>query len=333
MPGSGQPLTVDSMSGRGERTPTRAPATPTKGSPNLRSPNPRVKQVRSPSVRSPSGTQLPKGSPLIARQRPPPISGARFLDQEKLPPSRTPKHPKHEGQGPSGFFATTPKTIDNGHSFILGLGGTVSSRGVAAYGEHEPSKPLRGIAPPELPEGSVHGVNPVQKWQVTTLREQKQSSDIELGSAVQMLGSALLESHSTLHRLVDDWDYTAEQADLLSGSLQNAQVEARSALEFSNLHSKHIEDLRAESRLLSIKEAELDLATSALPWVKHLPPDLKACTVCAPYLVPVVLCRVVRGHCDDLSEGQTKDAVGFLHANFSENFSRRGRFFKTKSRV
>lgn len=210
-------------------------------------------------------------------------------------------------RAPDGFTVRDPVPVDNGHSFII-------------------ENRTRGIAPDELPEGSVHGVNPVQKWQVDTLRDRKHVSDAELGSAVQLHSSAVIETHEAMHRMIDDWEYQAAQADLLRTSVQNASVEFRSAQEFSNIHKQHIEDLRAESRELALKEAELDLATSALPWVKHLPPDFPSCKLCAPFRVPVALCRVVRGHCKDLPKGDTLDAVSFLHANFTENAPRRGRF-------
>ncbi|MFN9900690.1 MAG: hypothetical protein ACK55Z_18300, partial [bacterium] len=44
-----------------------------------------------------------------------------------------------------------------------------------------------------------------------------------------------------------------------------------------------------------------------------------------PYRVPVALCRVVRGHRQDLGEGPVLDAVLFLHSNFTENAASRSR--------
>lgn len=200
------------------------------------------------------------------------------------------------------------KPIENGHIFHL-------------------ENHTRGVAPAELPEDSLlkHGVNPLLKWQVDTLREQRQTSRTELGTAKHLQGAAVIETHDSMQRLIDNWEYSQQQTELLKTSLQNASVELRSAREFSNLHSRHIEDLRAESRELSMKEAELDLATSALPWVKQLPPDLPPCKLCMPYRMPVALCRVVRGHRQDLGEGPVLDAVFFLHSNFIENAASRSR--------
>ena len=215
-----------------------------------------------------------------------------------------------------------PSSADNGHSFVLGLGGPVSAGGLETEGVHS-NKGSRGVFPSE---GSVHGVNPIQKWKVETLREQKEKSSSELGAAVQLKSAAVVESYEAMNRMVDDWQYSKEQSDLLRASVENAKVEYRSAQEFSNVHRKHVEDLRAESRELALKEAELDLASSALPWVRHLPPDLGACKLCERFLAPVVLCRVVRGHRNDLLDGDTVDTVSFLHSNFTENAAVRGRF-------
>jgi len=258
------------------------------------SPNP-----RSPGVRSPGGRSM------YARNRPTAASGLRFLPNEPMPPSRTPVPP---ARGPGGMALAGAKPIDNGHSFDL-------------------ESHTRGVAPAELPEDSLlkHGVNPLLKWQVDTLREQRQTSLTELGTAKQLHGFAVIETQDSMQRLIDDWEYSQQQTELLKTSLQNASVELRSAREFSNIHRKHIEDLRAESRELSMKEAELDLATSALPWVKQLPPGLLPCKLCMPYRMPVALCRVVRGHRQDLGEGPVLDAVFFLHSNFTENAASRSR--------
>lgn len=274
-----------------------------------------------PSPSPGTGRVQPHSPSVLERTNRPPAAASRFLAAEQLPPSRTPVPP---ARGPGGFvpLRTTPQPVDNGHSFVLGTGGPVSAKGFETVGQHEGT---RGLAPPELPEGSVHGVNPVQRWQVDTLREQKRISSMDLGAAAQLKSAAVLESYQAMNQMIDDWQYTTEQSDLLSTSVQNAKVEHRSAQEFSNVHRKHIEDLRAESRELALKEAELDLATSALPWVRHLPPDLGACRLCEPYLVPVVLCRVVRGHRDDLPDGDILDDISFLHSNFTENAAMRGR--------
>ena len=284
-------------------TPGKAPASPSSfGSPK--------RQLSSLAVRSP-GMRSPLTNPTksIAGPRPSAIAGLRFLGgSEPQPPSRTPAPPM---RGPAGLGLRGPKAVENGHSFIL--------------------EETRGRAPENLPEGSVHGVNPIIKWKVETLRDQRQTSSIELGTAVHLSTSAVIESHNELHKLIDSWEYTTEQAELLRTSVQNAKFEFRSAQESSNIHRHHIEDLRAESRELAIKEAELDLATSALAWVKQLPPDLPPCEACRPYLVPVALCRVVRGHRDDLPAGNTLDAVFFLHTNFTENASSRARFLHLHS--
>ena len=259
-----------------------------------------MKPFGSPSVRSPAGAT--QASPLVAR-RPIAASGLRFLPSDPMPSTRTPVPPM---RGPNGLVLQTPKKMDQSPSFIL--------------------EGARGLAPEKLPEGSVHGVNPVTKWKVDTLREQQKTSGIELGSAVQLRSAAIVETHDSMNRLIEEWEYTQQQSELLRESLQNAAVELRSAREFSNIHRQHIEDLRAESRELSMKEAELDLANSALPWVKYLPPDLPLCKLCMPFNVPVALCRIVRGHRIDLPEGEVFDSVTFLHGNFTENASRRGRF-------
>ena len=266
---------------------------------------------------SPAGTRStarpagrsPGGRSMYARNRPAAASGLRFLPSEPMPPSRTPVPP---ARGPGGMALGGAKPIDNGHSFIL-------------------ESHTRGLVPDELPEGSVHGVNPVLKWQVDLLRKQRQTSRTELGTAKQLQGAAAIETHDSMQRLVDDWEYSQQQTELLRTSLQNASVELRSAREFSNIHRQHIEDLRAESRELSMKEAELDLATSALPWAKQLPPDLPPCTLCMPYRVTVALCRVVRGHRNDLPEGPVLDAVFFLHNNFTENAASRSRYSRSRA--
>jgi len=282
----------------------------------------RSAKLQSPAARKagrPLQPRSPSGS--LGKGRPSAASGLRMLSVEQDPPSSlTPAPP---ARGPAGFALQSTAPVDNGHSFVLGSGGPVSAAGLETVGMHEGT---RGVAPPEMPEGSVHGVNPLQKWQVDTLREQKEISSIELGAAVQLKSAAVMESYTVMNRMIDDWEYTAEQSDLLRTSVQNAKVEFRSAQDFSNVHQKHIEDLRAESRELSLKEAELDLASSALPWVRHLPPDLGACKLCETHLAPVALCRVVRGHRNDLPDGDALEAVSFLHKNFTENAVIRGRY-------
>ena len=126
-----------------------------------------------------------------------------------------------------------PMPVDNGHSFIL--------------------EERRGMALANMPEGLVHGINPALKWQVDTLRERKSKSDIELGSAKQLHAAAVIESHDAMHRLIDNWEYQADQAEQLGRSFQNAKEEFRSAKEASNSQQRLVENLRAETRELALK--------------------------------------------------------------------------------
>ena len=314
--------------------PTPLKAVPATGSPSQsrHGPSPRLERSATRPSRTPVASPAPQASRRAAiADRTPAITGLRHIAQEKLPPSRTPNHPKHARQGPGGFLGSAPALANNDQSFILGQGGPVSAGGTTVTGVHGLERGdfrVDSATPADqnlLTEGAVHGLNPVIKWQVDKLRAEKRMAQIEFESATQLRDAMLTESCDALQRLADDFEYSTEQKQLLAESVRNAKVEFGNAQTLSDFHRQHVEDLRAESRELSLKEAELDLATSALPWVKQLAPDILPCHACRRHQQPVALCRIVRGHCDDLqADGDSLESVKFLHTNFTENKARRG---------